>query len=120
MPVHDGESALQTVVVEGQTLVIESHQVQQRGVEVVDGRSVDGCLETKVVALAITEALLDSGTGEETREGTWVMVSASSVGLQERHAAEFCRPDDERVFEETAALHVREQRRRRLVHELLT
>ena len=38
LPVHVGQPALDAVVVVGQPLVVQAQQVQDRGVEVVDGR----------------------------------------------------------------------------------
>ena len=46
------------------------------------------------------------------------MVATSAVALQERHAAEFRCPDDERMIEQTAALEVANQCSGRLIHYL--
>ena len=46
------------------------------------------------------------------------MVATSTVALQERHAAEFRSPNNERMIEQTAALEVTNQRGGRLIHYL--
>ena len=47
-----------------------------------------------------------------------VVVAPGSTGLQKRHASKLCRPDDERVIQHAALLHVGNQSRSRLVHDL--
>jgi len=79
-----GQSSLQAVVVEGQTFMFEAHQVQERGVEVVDGGWVDGRLETEFVAFPETEAAFDASTGQEAGECVRVVIAVGAVGLQER------------------------------------
>ncbi len=118
MSMDVGQSSFESVVIERQPFVIESHQVQERGVEVVDGGLVDGRFESELVAFAVAESLLHAGSGQEAGERTGVVIAAGSVGLQERHATEFGRPDDQRVFQQAALFHVGDQRGRRLIHDL--
>ena len=73
--------------------------MQQRGVEVVDSRLVDRGLESELVALAVAEAALHAGAGEEAGERVRIVVAASPVGLQERHASELSGPYDQRMLE---------------------
>ena len=118
VPMHICQATLQAVMVERQSFVIQSHQVQQRCVEVVDGCFVDGCLETEFVAFAVAEALFDSGAGQKTSKRTGVVVTARSVALQERHAAKFGGPHDQCIFQHAALFEIGEQCSRWLIHDL--
>ena len=112
-----GQATLETVVVKRQPFVVEPHQMKDGCVEVVDSRLVDGGFEAELVAFAVAEASLDSGTSQETREGSGVVVPARSVGLKEWHSAELGRPDDECIFQQASLFHVGNQCGRRLVHD---
>ena len=79
--------------------MIQTEQVEDRGVEIVERRGVLHGLETEVVARAVARARFHASAHEKTREGVRVVVAARAVGLEKRHATEFRAPDDERVFE---------------------
>ena len=113
-----GQSALDAVVVIRQSAVIESHQVQQRRVEVVDRRDVLDRFEPEFIAGPVGVTGADAGTGEEAGERAGVVVAAGPVGLQERHPTEFGAPHHQRVIQHAAGLEVRDQRRGRLIHDL--
>ena len=53
-----GQATLQAVMVIAQSLVIETQQVQNGGVEIVDLYRIYCCLESKLIALPIAETLL--------------------------------------------------------------
>ena len=56
MPVDVGQAAVDAVVAEGEPLVVDAEQVQDRGVEVVAvGRLVAAC-QRPLVALAVGDA----------------------------------------------------------------
>ncbi len=52
-------AAFEAVVIERQPLVIQAHQVQERGVEVVNGCLIDSCL--RINRLGLDEALVCIG-----------------------------------------------------------
>ena len=95
---HLGQTAFQAVVIVREPFVIQAHEVEERGVEVVDRCFVDGGLESEFVAFPVAEGAFDSGSCEEARKRVRVVISAGSVGLQEGHAAELGAPHDEGVL----------------------
>ena len=83
-------------------------------VEVVDGRLVDRCFETEFVTFAVAHAGLHAGTCQKTCEGIRIVISTGAVGLQERHATKFRRPDNKRMFQQSSLFHVGDQSSRGL------
>ena len=78
---HVREAAFEAIVVEGEALVIEAHQVEDGGVEIIDGGLVQRGFETELVALAVTKALLHTGSGEEAGEGAGVVIATGAALL---------------------------------------
>lgn len=76
-----GEAAFEAVVIVGQFLVVQAHQVQERGIKVVDAGFVHCGFESEFVALTVAVAFLDSGAGEKASERVGVVIAAGSVGL---------------------------------------
>ena len=58
-----GEAALNAVVVKGELFVVEAEEVEHRGVQVMEGMDVFGCLEAQFVGGAMADTGLDAGTG---------------------------------------------------------
>src|SRR5690348_15273649 len=89
---------LDDVAVEvGEPGVVEPHQVEDRGVEVVD---VDGVLGRAVAVLvgeAEAEAPLDAAAGQEAGEAPAVMAAAARGQVLPGGAAELRTADDERL-----------------------
>ena len=56
VPMNVGEPSLKAIVIERQSFMVQSHQVQQSCIEVINSGFVHRCLEPKLVALSITEA----------------------------------------------------------------
>ena len=84
-----GQATLETVVVKTQTLVIQTHQMKNGGIEIINGSLAGYRLEPKLVTLPVTESLLHPGTGEETSECIRIMITTGSVSLKEWHTSEF-------------------------------
>ena len=89
--------------------MIEAEQVQDGGVQVVDGGDVLDGLVAELVGGAVAEAALDAGAGQPDGEAVRVVVAAAGALLERRHAAELGDPDDERVVEQAAAVSGRDQ-----------
>jgi len=99
-------SSLETV---GQFRVIESEQMQDGRVQVVDMRGVAGHVETELVGLAISDALFDAAAREPQRESLVVMISTQAaarvrVAFDHRRATEFPAPNDDRIVEQSEPL----------------
>lgn len=100
-----GEAAVDAVLTDRELLMIDAHEVENGGVEVVAVGGAFGSLEGEVVALTIRGSGLDSGAGHPSDEGAAVVITA--VGsLGEGGAAEFGGPDEEGVFEEATLFKI--------------
>src|SRR5262249_52972084 len=71
-----GESPLDSVVVERQSLVVDSEQVQDSGVEVGPSDGFFGRFPADLVGGAISDSGFESGAGEPDGEAVLVMVAA--------------------------------------------
>src|SRR5262249_20176031 len=92
--VHIGQAEVSAVVAIGELLVVQAHQVQDRGVQVVDADAVDDGLETDFVSLAVLYPALDAAAGQPAGEAVRVVVAAGAALLHHRQAAELAAPDD--------------------------
>jgi hypothetical protein len=106
---------VETLRAEGEELVVEAEQVEQGGVEIMDGNRVAGDAVTEFIGFTVNGAAFDAAAGEEDRKCLDVVIAA--VALGHRGAAEFAAPDDEGVFEHAALLEVGEQGGGALVDE---
>ena len=95
--------------------MVETEQVQDRRVEVVDVDFVLNGFVAVIVGQAVGEAALHAAAGHPHGEG-FVVVVAPIVALRVRGAAKFAAPDHQRVLEQPALLEIGEQRGDRLVH----
>src|SRR5262245_41365102 len=100
----DGRQALlEAIVLEGQLPVVEAHEVEKGGVEVVGAHAVLRSFEADFVGGPVGDAALHTSTGEPVREGVWVVVPSGLVGLlRDREPAELSAPNDEGGVEKPA------------------
>ena len=110
-----GEAAIDPRMTEGEPLMVDAEEPEDRGVEVVAGGHVVGRFPGPLVTLAEGGAGPDPGACQPRHERAAVVV-APHAPLAEGHPAELGRPDHERVVEEAAAGEVAEKCGRRLVH----
>src|SRR5205823_6983116 len=118
VPVIVGEPEITAVVTIGQLFVIETEQVQDRRVQVVDVNLVIHRARAELVGCAVDRAALDAAPGEPEAERAVVMVAARivvAVAIARDGPAEFAAPEHERALEQPALLQVGEQGRSRLV-----
>src|ERR1041384_1092215 len=96
--------------------VIESEQVEDRRVEIVNVNGVLLRLETELVRRAVGGAAFRAAAREPDGEAPLIVVAAGRRGeLRRGRSSELARPEDERVFEHPALLEIGEERRDRLV-----
>lgn len=95
--------------------VIESEEVQQSGVEVVNVDTILDGVEPEFIGRAERQPWLDPATGEPHRKGVRMVVSAIVSALHHRRTPELATPDDEGVIQHSALLQVFHQGRRCLV-----
>ena len=104
----------------GQPFVVETQQVQDRRLEVVDVDLVLDPGEAHLVGLAEREPTLHPATGQHDAEAVGIVVApedgaARGAAFAEGRAAKLAAPDDEGVVEQAALLEVLDQGRRGLV-----
>jgi hypothetical protein len=114
-----GEAEVASLEWERELLVMDSHEVHERGVEVVDGGAAIDDVEAEVVG-ATDGAWADACSGEPAGEGIAVVFAAEAVkvfgtALGVGCAAEFGEEEDERVVEETAEIEIVEESGDRLI-----
>lgn len=114
---HVGQPALNAVVVEAESLVVESHEVEQGGIEVINGGGIDRGFKSKLIALAVAETFPNAGTCHEAGKRIGIVVAARSVGLEERHTTKLGAPNYQRVIQQTPPFQVVYQCGCRLVHD---
>lgn len=106
-----GQTIVAALESEGQAGVIESEQMQDRGVEVVDMDWVLDSVEPKVIGFAVDPAFFQSTAGHPNAEGSVVVVSTIIATLDHRRASEFASPDHEGVFEQSESFEILDQGR---------
>ena len=103
-----GETAVDACGAEGEFFVIDAHEVEDGGVEVVAPCDAFGGFAAEFVAAAVGGAGFDACAGEPCDEASAVVIAAGAA-LGEGRAAEFGGPYDEGVVEETALGEVFEE-----------
>lgn len=88
MPAHIGEAAFEHLMLIAETLVVETHEMQDRGVEITDRDRIHRSLRAEFVTLAEMESLHHACDGKGTGEGVGVVIASGAVALEEGHAAE--------------------------------
>ena len=103
---HVGQAAVESVVVPRQLFVLESQQVQHRGVEVPNGCRVHLRASAKLVGRSVADAALDPRSHHPTRKTIGVVVAAGGARLMRRHATKLSRPKHKRVFQQSRLLEI--------------
>ena len=113
---HVGQAVVAAGVAIGESFVVDAHQVQDRGVEVVDVDRLLDRADAVFVGGAVDEAALDAGAGQPGRERPVVMFAPRGIGrVVERRAAELGGPDDQHIVQHAALLQVLQQPGDRLI-----
>src|SRR5437867_3863331 len=107
--VHIGEPALNAVMIEGESLMVQSQQMEEGGVKVVDRADALDRLVTELVRCAVAESTFHSRPGQPHAESMRVVVAAAGALLKGRHPAEFGDPGNHRLIEQTAVFQVGDQ-----------
>src|SRR5262249_9672351 len=103
--VHVGQAVVAAAVAIGQAGVVDAHQMQDGGVQVVDVDLVPHRVPAVLVGGAVDQAAADAPAGQPHREaaaGGWGCAGGGG-------GAELPAPDDERVGEQPAGFQVAEQ-----------
>ena len=105
-----GQPSLDSVVVDAETAVLESSQVQDCGVDIMNTGGVFDRPVSKRVGGTEGKRCPDTCPGHPDSESVGVVVSTAGPLLERGHAAEFAAEDDQGFFEQTALFEVGEQR----------
>ena len=104
----DGRALEAAVVEVGQFDVIQTQQMQNRGMDVVDvGAALDGA-KTDLVGSSDGLAALHSAARHPDRKAPRIVISPFAL-LVERSAAKLTAPDHERRFQQAARFEIRQQ-----------
>src|ERR1041384_5398112 len=106
-PGYIRQPVLPSIVQVSQFGVIQSHQVQDRRVQIMDQNRILDRLITDFVSRAVTHAAFDPAPGHPY-EKSLVVVVAAQIALGHRHAAELSAPNHQRGLKKTPALQVRQ------------
>lgn len=104
-----GEAAVDAVLADRELLVIDSHEVEDSGVEIVAVGGAFCSLKGEVITLTVRGAGFDAGSCHPGDEGAAIVISAVR-SLGEGGATEFGSPDEEGVFEEAPLFKVLKER----------
>ena len=97
--VNIGQATLQSIVIERQPFVIQTQQMQNGRVKIVNLGDILDRLVAEFIGSAITERGFDTRAGEPASEAGGIVVPAARTGLERGHPSEFRTPGDQRVFE---------------------
>ena len=105
-----GEPVVAALVAHGEAGVVQTQQVENGGVEVVDMHRVRDDIVGKVIRLADDRAALDPAAGEPEREAARVMITPvirrGELPLRIDAPAEFAAPNHHGVLQQSALLQV--------------
>ena len=120
MAVDVGETIVAALEFEGELFVVDTKEVKDRSLEVVDVDFVFDGIEADVITRSVGDAGLHAAAGHPDCVGVG-MVIAAPLGtivkgtLDEGRASELAGPNDEGVFEKAAGFEVTDQGGGRLV-----
>ena len=103
MAVDIGEAEVSAGVAVGELFVVEAHEVENGGVEVVDVDFVFDGGKAEFVGGAVGETAFDTTSCKPDGEAMVVVVATTGT-FRDRGSAEFSTPENESVFEETTGL----------------
>ena len=109
-----GEAEVSSLKAVGEAFVIETEEVEDGGLEVMDVDLVGGYAEPEFVGFSVAKSFFHAAAGEEEGVGIGEVIAAEGIAsagaaFAERGAAEFTAPDDEGVIEHAALAQVADQ-----------
>lgn len=113
MAMHVGQAAIDSVVANGESSVVDAQEVEKRGMNVIDFSDLSPVqwLVAPLIAFARDDSAFDTCTAKPIREDIGIVISAHT-SLGGGHAAKLRGPKDDGVIEKTALFEVFEQRSR--------
>lgn len=108
-PLRVGQPELATAVAIGELLVVETEQVQDRGVEIVDRHLARYRFGADLIGRTVTIAGLHAAAGEPHGEAADIVI-ATAGKLRVRRTTELATPHDQRLVEHAALLEIGQER----------
>ena len=99
----------------GQAGVVQSEQVQQRRIEIVDMDGIPRDVESQFVRLTVRVPTPYTTAGKPCCKAAVMVIAAIVATLHHRSASKFAPPDDQRVVQQPALFKVPQQSRGSLV-----
>ena len=103
-----GEAILAAIMRKGQPRVVETEEMKDRGVQVVDVYWVNLGTKSNSIGRAVDGPPLDTRAGQPDREAVWVVIPTPAA-LGHGHPAELAAPDHEGFLEQTATSQILQQ-----------
>ena len=100
------EPAFDSIVIKTQSLVIETENVEDRGIKIINGGDSFHGLMAKFISRTIAERSFHAGSGQPGGEAIRIMITTTRALLESRHTAELRAENDERVVEQASDLKV--------------
>ena len=119
IPMNVRQAEIATLIAKCQFRVLDSQQMQDRRIEVVDMNGITNDVVTIVVCFTVGRSLLDSRAGKKHGVASRVMIT-SIVGrgdpsLRINCATKLTSPDDEGILQQISLLEILNQCRSRLI-----
>ena len=117
-PINVRQAKIAARVLVRQLFVVDPHQVQDGGVQVVDRHPVLYGIVAEFIGFSIAKASFDAAARHPHREPLGVMVAADDLRVARLGswcAAKLAPPQDQRIFQQPPRLEVLDQARYRLV-----
>ena len=94
----------------GEVFMIQTSQVQYRGMDIMNVGLVLDCLESELIGRSIADSALDPATGKPHRKTVGIVVPAGCIfPFAERHATKLPPPDHERFLQQSPLLEISKQ-----------
>ena len=106
VPMDIRQASLHAIVVVTEAFMVDSEQMQDRCVEVVNGRYFIDGLVAKLIRGAVGEACFDARSSEPNGESLRVVVSAICPFLECGHASEFSDKRNQCIGEKTLLFEI--------------
>ncbi|MEY3459406.1 MAG: hypothetical protein RL215_2563 [Planctomycetota bacterium] len=100
-----GQSEVAAGVAEGELFVIESEEVEEGGMEIMDMDAIMDGAEPEFVRFAPGHSTANTAPGEPCGEAIVVVIASGAI-FGGGGASKFTSPEDERVFEQSALFEV--------------
>ena len=114
LPVDVREAEMPSLKFKGELLMVNSEQMQDRGLEVVDVDFVVNGIKADIIGSSVGDAGFNASSSHPSGKGVGVMVTTPAfavlhVALEKRSTTEFAAPDDEGFIEHAALLEIADE-----------